>query len=82
MQRETLLHCYIALDYDTLPTSAAESSSNVTTYELPDGNILTVGTKRFRREEVLQPSLQPVESCTVFTFEHCHSQSYLILRVI
>ena len=45
MQRETLLHCYITLDYDTLPTFTAESSGNVSTYELPDGNILTVGAK-------------------------------------
>ena len=33
--------CYIALDYDTVLTSTAESSDNDTTYVLPDGNIIT-----------------------------------------
>jgi len=50
--------CYIALDYDTEMKSAAESSDKEKTYELPDGNIITVGSERFRCPEVLfQPSL-------------------------
>merc|ERR1712122_321905 len=37
--------------------SAAESSDKEKTYELPDGNIITVGSERFRCPEVLfQPS--------------------------
>jgi actin beta/gamma 1 len=49
--------CYIALDFDTEMKEAGESSDNEKTYELPDGNIITVGSERFRCPEVLfQPS--------------------------
>jgi len=50
--------CYIALDYDAEMKEAAESSDKEKTYELPDGNIITVGNERFRCPEVLfQPSM-------------------------
>merc|ERR1711956_24784 len=50
--------CYIALDFDTETKNCTESSDNEKTYELPDGNMITVGTERFRCPEVLfQPSL-------------------------
>nr|ADU24824.1 actin [Dinophysis caudata] len=49
--------CYIALDFDTEMKSATESPDKEKTYELPDGNIITVGSERFRCPEVLfQPS--------------------------
>jgi actin beta/gamma 1 len=49
--------CYIALDFDADMKSAAESSDKEKTYELPDGNIITLGNERFRCPEVLfQPS--------------------------
>merc|ERR1712086_960477 len=48
---------YIALDFDTEMKEATESSDKEKTYELPDGNIITVGSERFRCPEVLfQPS--------------------------
>jgi len=48
---------YIALDFDSEMKSASESSDKEKTYELPDGNIITVGNERFRCPEVLfQPS--------------------------
>jgi actin beta/gamma 1 len=48
---------YIALDFDAEMKSSSESSDNEKTYELPDGNIITVGSERFRCPEVLfQPS--------------------------
>jgi len=48
---------YIALDYDTEMKESSESSDKEKTYELPDGNIITVGNERFRCPEVLfQPS--------------------------
>jgi len=55
--------CYIALDFDTEMKAATESSDQEKTYELPDGNIITVGSERFRCPEVLfQPSLVGKES--------------------
>jgi len=48
---------YIALDFDAEMKSSSESSDKEKTYELPDGNIITVGSERFRCPEVLfQPS--------------------------
>jgi len=50
--------CYIALDYEEELKRADESSDIEKTYELPDGNIITVGSERFRCPEALfQPSL-------------------------
>merc|ERR1712170_75796 len=49
--------CYIALDFDNEMKESTESSDKEKTYELPDGNIITVGSERFRCPEVLfQPS--------------------------
>ena len=50
--------CYVALDYDAEVKLTSESAEKEKTYELPDGNIITVGSERFRCPEVLfQPSL-------------------------
>jgi actin-related protein len=49
--------CYVALDFDSEMKACSESSDKEKTYELPDGNIITVGNERFRCPEVLfQPS--------------------------
>merc|ERR1712100_577930 len=54
---------YIALDFDTEMKEASESSDKEKTYELPYGNIITVGSERFRCPEVLfQPSFIGKES--------------------
>lgn len=45
--------CYVALDFDQEMKTFAESSQNDKTYELPDGNIVTVGNQRFRAPEAL-----------------------------
>merc|ERR1711985_200997 len=48
---------YIALDFDNEMTAANESADKEKTYELPDGNLITLGSERFRCPEVLfQPS--------------------------
>merc|ERR1712061_380608 len=57
---------YIALDFDTEMKAATETSDKEKTYELPDGNIITVGSERFRTPEVLfQPSFVGKEASGV-----------------
>eukprot|EP01057_Protomagalhaensia_wolfi_P005670 Protomagalhaensia_wolfi_Nauph_80__5669@NODE_662_length_2155_cov_1275_181947_g492_i0_p1_GENE_NODE_662_length_2155_cov_1275_181947_g492_i0NODE_662_length_2155_cov_1275_181947_g492_i0_p1_ORF_typecomplete_len378_score57_88Actin/PF00022_19/1_4e135MreB_Mbl/PF06723_13/7_5e08Actin_micro/PF17003_5/0_18_NODE_662_length_2155_cov_1275_181947_g492_i08651998 len=49
--------CYIALDYDEELKRADESDEVDKTYELPDGNIISVGRERFQCPEALfQPT--------------------------
>jgi actin beta/gamma 1 len=49
---------YVALDFDAELAKTTESSEKDKTYELPDGNLVTVGNERFRCPEVLfQPAL-------------------------
>ncbi len=45
--------CYIVLDFDIEIKTATESCDKEKTYELPDGNIFTVGSGCFRCPEVL-----------------------------
>ena len=57
---------YVALDYDSEVKLTNESSEKDKTYELPDGNIITVGSERFRCPEVLfQPSFIGKEAAGV-----------------
>jgi len=50
--------CYVALDYEQELASSEASSSLDKTYEMPDGQTITIGNQRFRCPEALfQPSL-------------------------
>merc|ERR1719354_1118875 len=57
---------YVAQDFDEETKNASESTEMEKDYELPDGQVITVGSERFRCPEVLfQPSFLGMEAAGI-----------------